>query len=200
MNVNQVSGYQNNYQPPEVSQAEALLASANPGQAAAETGAPDIFEKSRETKESYKPDRATIQKMMRESEQKIEEFRLLLEKIFNKQGLTFEQAFGMFRKSIEDGTLEVDEATRKQAQEDIAEGGYWSVEKTAERIFDFAVALSGGDPSKIELLRDAVTKGYEMAKESWGGELPEISQKTYDEVMRRFDAWAAETADKSTVA
>ena len=92
------------------------------------------------------------------------------------------------------GKFEVDEATKLQAQKDIAEDGYWGVNQTSDRIIDFAKALTGGDPSKIEDMRDAFKKGYEQAEKTWGGKLPEISKQTYDAVMEKFDKMAEEAA------
>ena len=36
-------------------------------------------------------------------------------------------------------------------------------------------------------MKDAFIKGYKQAEKQWGGELPEISKKTYDAVMEKFD-------------
>ena len=81
---------------------------------------------------------------------------------------------------------------KAQAQADIAEDGYWGVGQTSDRIIQFATALTGGDPDKIEAMRDAFKKGYAQAEKTWGGSLPEISQKTYDAVMEKFDKLAAD--------
>ena len=35
----------------------------------------------------------------------------------------------------------------------------------------------------------AFKKGFEQATKSWGKTLPDISQRTYDAVMKKFDAW-----------
>lgn len=145
----------------------------------------------------YTPDYTKIQEMLKENDEKVNSFRMLLEKLFNKQGMTFQQSIAELRSVLsKDGTklnIEVDEATRKKAEEDISEDGYWGVDKTAGRIMDFAKALSGGDPSKIETLRKAVQGAFKDAEKQWGSKLPEISQKTYDEVMNRFDKWAEES-------
>ena len=68
------------------------------------------------------------------------------------------------------------------------------MKQTSGRILDFATALTGGDPSKIEDMRKAFKKGYEQAEKTWGGELPEISKKTYDAVMAGFDKMAEDAA------
>lgn len=83
----------------------------------------------------------------------------------------------------------MDAATKAQAQEDVSEDGYWGVKQTSERILDFAKALTGGDPSKIDEMKAAFEKGFKAAEKLWGGELPEISQKTYDAVMKGFEEW-----------
>jgi hypothetical protein len=41
-------------------------------------------------------------------------------------------------------------------------------------------------------MREAFKKGYAQAEKTWGGSLPEISQKTYDAVMEKFDKLAAD--------
>ena len=96
------------------------------------------------------------------------------------------------------GNFTVDAATKAQAQADIAEDGYWGVEQTSDRILDFAKALTGGDPDKIEEMRDAFEKGFKQATDTWGDELPDISKKTYEATMEKFDKWAEEAAGKTT--
>ncbi len=92
-------------------------------------------------------------------------------------------------KFLASGEFTVDEETKKNAQEAISEDGYWGVSQTSDRIVDFAIALSGNDPSKAEELLDAFKKGFDEATKAWGKELPDISQKTYDAVLSKFDAW-----------
>jgi len=54
-----------------------------------------------------------------------------------------------------------------------------------------AKAIAGGDPDKIQQMRDAVEKGFSEAgvdfKKATDSELPQISEDTYAEVMKRFD-------------
>ena len=69
----------------------------------------------------------------------------------------------------------------------MSEDGYWGVKQTSGRILDFAKALAGDDPEKMEKMRSAFEKGYKMAEKTWGGELPEISKQTYEAVMKGFD-------------
>jgi hypothetical protein len=87
--------------------------------------------------------------------------------------------------------VEIDSETRSAAQAAIGEGGAFSIEAVATRLLDFAVAISGGDPSRIDVLRRAVERGFEAAERQWGGTLPEISQRTREAVMEGFDQWQA---------
>jgi len=71
----------------------------------------------------------------------------------------------------------------------VEEGGYYSAEATSDRLVEFAMNISGGDVSKADMLMDAMKKGFELAADTWGGELPEISQNTYDLAVEKFEAW-----------
>ena len=82
-----------------------------------------------------------------------------------------------------------DPETIEQAKKDIAEDGEWGVEKTSERMFQMAKALSGDDPSKADEMIAAVQKGLKQATEAWGEDLPEISQKTVDATIKKLQDW-----------
>lgn len=82
-----------------------------------------------------------------------------------------------------------DPETIEQAKKDIAEDGEWGVEKTSERMFGMAKALSGDDPTKADEMIAAVKKGLKQANEAWGEDLPEISQKTVDATIKKLEAW-----------
>ena len=160
------------------------------------TDAGVIYEPSKETaaastKKTYKPDTATIAKLKADADARTEQLRSLVEKMMTKQGETYGKANDIW-SVLSSGNFTVDAATKAQAQADIAEDGYWGVSQTSSRILDFATALTGGDPSKIEEMRNAFKKGYAQAEKTWGGKLPEISQKTYDAVMEGFDKLAKE--------
>ena len=40
---------------------------------------------------------------------------------------------------------------------------------------------------KMEKMVDAFKKGFDQATKAWGRSLPDISQKTYDAVMKKFE-------------
>lgn len=81
--------------------------------------------------------------------------------------------------------------TPEQAYEMIGEDGFWGVERTAQRLFDMAYGLSGGDEDLMETMRGAVLDGFEAAERVWGSDLPQISQDTLSRTMELFDSWVA---------
>lgn len=92
-------------------------------------------------------------------------------------------------KFLASGDYTVDAATKKQAQEDISEDGYWGVKQTSQRLFDFASALAGDDVDKMKEMQAAVEKGYKLATKAWGKELPQISKDTFDATNKLFDEY-----------
>ena len=152
-----------------------------------------IYEKSTKTEASYskKPNTALIEKMKADAEQRTSQLRSLVEQMMTKQGIAIGTADDMW-KFLAKGDFTVSADVKAQAEADIAEDGYWGVEQTSDRIVDFAKALSGGDPEKADAMIEAFKKGFEEATKTWGDKLPDISQRTYDAVLEKMDAWKNE--------
>lgn len=146
---------------------------------------------SKTTKATYKQNTAIVDKLKADADARSAQLKSLVEKMMTKQGQTIGTADDMW-KFLASGNFTVDAATKAQAQEDISEDGYWGVEQTSDRILDFAKALTGGDPDLIDKMQKAFEKGFSAATKSWGKELPEISQKTYDAVIEKFETWRKE--------
>ena len=110
------------------------------------------------------------------------------------KGLTYDQIMKKYDGKLKEfyQNLQVDDTTRLRAQQDIAVDGFWGVKQTSERAIEFAKAISGGDPSKIALLRNSIIEGYNAAEKAWGGELPEISKQTQAATLKGLDEWAKE--------
>jgi len=143
------------------------------------------------TSKTYKPDTNLINKLKADADARTAQLRSLVEKMMVGQADTYGKANDIW-SFLRSGNYTVDPATKAQAQADIAEDGYWGVNQTSDRIIDFAKALTGGDPDKIEDMRSAFEKGFKKAGKTWGGDLPDISQQTYDAVMKKFDQMAEE--------
>jgi hypothetical protein len=78
------------------------------------------------------------------------------------------------------------------AKEMISEDGALGVKAVSDRIAGLAIAFTGGDTSKLPELKDAIEKGFGQAAKAFGGELPDICNRTHDEVMRKLDEWEAD--------
>ncbi len=91
-------------------------------------------------------------------------------------------------------TADLQSMTPDEAEKLIADDGYWGVEQTSNRIVDFATAQIGNDPSRLDKIKEAVMQGFNEAKKAFGGQLPDISQKTIDAVMSKLDKLATPPA------
>lgn len=111
--------------------------------------------------------------------------RNLVVKTLQEQGLELQFSTG-------DTEVNFNTMTQEEAQELVSEDGYFGVEKTSQRIVDFAINGFGNDPSKLQEMKDAIDEGFLGAQEAFGGALPEISQQTYDAIMEKLDAFAGQ--------
>lgn len=166
-----------------------------------------VYEKSEESTE--KPATYSINKMSKEDRDALitqlkedqaarqESLVNLVKQMMTKQAGTVTLAVGKENLSEEDessmwkfiasGEYTVDEATRKQAQEDISEDGYWGVKQTSQRLFDFASALAGDDVDKMKEMQKAMEKGFDEATKLWGKDLPQLSQDTLKATSQLFE-------------
>lgn len=142
--------------------------------------------------QTYKPDLEKIKQMKDETDLRmLDLFKNTVTDGFFKQFSGLKNALEKILQGekVEDLDISVTPESIEKAKVDIAAGGYYSAEATSDRFLDFAKALSGGDKTKGDQLLEAFKKGYEAAAEIWGGELPEISKKTYDMTLEKFDTW-----------
>lgn len=133
-------------------------------------------------KPKAKIDHETIQKLKVESEEAFNSLRQIVRELLSRQGMTFEEL-------KDTDTVIVDEQARLEAQKAIGEGGEFSPEKVSDHIFEFAKAISGGDKSKFETIKEAINKGFEAAEKAFGGKLPDISYETHDLIMEKLTNW-----------
>jgi len=143
---------------------------------------------------------ALIQKLQQDAENMKNNLLEIVRKSISKQNSIFAISTGEedLWKMIASGNFTATAEEIAKAKEDISEDGYWGVKQTSDRIVDFAIALSGGNTEKADLLLNAFKKGFEQATGVWGKELPDISQKTFDAVVEKFDQWKNGTYKSST--
>lgn len=137
---------------------------------------------------SSKDRSAIVAQLKADAQSRLDQMQSLVTQMFKKQGITIGNADDMW-KTLASGNFTADAETIAQAKKDIADDGYWGVSQTSDRIYDFALALSGGDEKKMQDMVKAVEKGFKEATKTWGKELPDISSQTYDAVMKKFDSW-----------
>lgn len=164
----------------------------------AEDKAPAASSESKKTqtaeKKNYTVDMDKVRAMKEEADLRmLELFKRTASQTTKKQVSGARQdASIMTLKLTDELSIEYSAEDVKQAQEDIAPGGYWSADETSNRLVEFAKALSGGDPEKAGMLKDAFEQGFREIEEMFGGTLPDISYETYDLTMDKFDQWANE--------
>lgn len=144
----------------------------------------------------YTQNTKLVKQLQEDSNNRLSQLQDLVYKLISKQGTVAKNTEDIW-SLLQKGDITVDQETADAAKEEISEDGYWGVNQTSDRILSFAKALTGGDPSKIDAMQEAFQKGYEEAAKAWGKDLPEISSKTYDAVIEKFDAWRKES-DPST--
>ncbi len=150
-------------------------------------------------KKNYKMDTEKVAALKAQFSQQSSSFQAMISKMFEDQGITAFQAKNTDLSDLFDKVV-VDAETQKKAAESISEEGYFGVKKTAARIIEFAKALAGDDPSKIDALKSAFERGFRAAERRFGGTLPEISYKTKEAVLKGFDEWENPSTNKEGTA
>ncbi len=153
-----------------------------------------------EKKAGYKVDKEKVNELISQHKSNIAAFQKMVNVAISKQsnsslvgGIDISTTNGILKlkSMIENGDLKVDAETSKAAQDAIGPNGEWGVEAVSDRIVNFAKAISGGDPKQYDKLKKAIDKGFEEAYGVWGGKekMPAITQKTYEETMRKMEEW-----------
>jgi len=154
-----------------------------------------VYEKSNLSIGNYKVDNeALIEKLKADTEQRTLQLKSLVEQMMQKQGAAIGKSDSMW-SFLASGNFTVTADVKAQAQADIAEDGYWGVNQTSDRIVEFAKALTGGDAAKADEMLEAFKKGFQQATKAWGKELPDISSKTYNAVVEKFEKWKNDTEE-----
>ena len=79
------------------------------------------------------------------------------------------------------------ELSQEEATELVSEDGFFGITQTSERIANFVINGAGGNESTMRAGREGMLLGFAQAEEMWGGELPEISQKTMQAAIEMLD-------------
>ncbi len=130
---------------------------------------------------------AVVEKLMGESNDILGTVQSLVTDLLKRQGYTVDQLKGGQVKEIKVDQTAIDEANKL-----IGPGGDLSPEKVSDRIVDFSIAAFGGDKSKIDIIRNAIDRGFGEAQKMLGGQLSDVSKKTYEMIQDKLNKWVNE--------
>jgi hypothetical protein len=74
-----------------------------------------------------------------------------------------------------------------RAREMVGENGPFSPANVAGQIVGFVSEMSNGDQARTERFREAVQEAFAKLASMSGGEMPELTQKTYHAVMESLE-------------
>ena len=117
-----------------------------------------------------------------------------LENFGLQQPKSFEAVYADFQKTLESIGYEgkpIAELSQDEAAGLVAEDGIFGIAKTSERLSQFVLNGAGDDIDMLRAGRAGIIAGYNEAQKLWGGELPEISQKTLEKALEQIDAHIA---------
>ena len=92
----------------------------------------------------------------------------------------------------------ITELSVDEANELIADDGFFGIDKTSQRVADFVFNFSGDDIELLEKGREGIVTGFEEAKEMWGDELPQISYDTQAKTLELIDEKIAQLKEETT--
>jgi len=106
------------------------------------------------------------------------------------QNVDFKEAkndFDSFLKDIGYNGKPIAELSKDEAAELVSEDGIFGIKQTSERIANFVINGANGDEDRLRAGREGMLQGFKDAEKMWGGELPEISQKTMQAALEMVD-------------
>jgi len=95
--------------------------------------------------------------------------------------------FQTFLKGIGYEGKPIAELSQEEAAELVSEDGLFGITQTSERIANFVINGAAGDEDRMRAGREGMIQGFKEAEAMWGGELPEISQKTMAKAIEMVD-------------
>jgi hypothetical protein len=77
--------------------------------------------------------------------------------------------------------------SQDEAAKLVSEDGIFGIEQTSQRITNFVLAGADGNADLLRAGREGILRGFAQAEQMWGGELPEISQKTIEKTLEMVE-------------
>ena len=102
----------------------------------------------------------------------------------------FTKDYDEFQSFLQDIGYEgkpIAELSQDEAADLVSEDGFFGISQTSDRIADFVINGANGDEDLLRAGREGMLQGFKEAEQMWGGELPEISQKTMQAAIEKID-------------
>lgn len=102
----------------------------------------------------------------------------------------FTKAYDQFQSFLQDvgySGKPIAELSQDEAAELVSEDGVFGISQTSERIANFVINGAAGNEDMLRAGREGMLQGFKEAEAMWGGELPEISQKTMQASIEMVD-------------
>jgi hypothetical protein len=106
------------------------------------------------------------------------------------QEVDFAQEYQDFQSFLSEIGYEgkpIAELSQDEAAALVADDGIFGIAQTSERIANFVINGANGDEDRLRAGREGMLQGFKEAEAMWGGELPEISQKTMQAAVEMVD-------------
>ena len=97
------------------------------------------------------------------------------------------EEFQKFLKEIDYGGKPIAKLSQEEAAALISEDGIFGIKKTSQRIANFILDTGQNNETLLRAGREGMLQGFEMARQIWGGPLPEISQLTIQKATEIVD-------------
>lgn len=81
----------------------------------------------------------------------------------------------------------ITELTKDEAKDLVSGEGFFGITKTSNRVANFVFNFSGDNLDLLQKGREGIVQGFEEAKKLFGGELPDISNKTQEKTLALID-------------
>jgi len=97
------------------------------------------------------------------------------------------EEFQSFLKDVAYSGKPIAELSQDEASELVSEDGLFGITQTSQRVANFVISGAGDNADRMRAGREGMLLGFQQAQEMWGGELPEISQKTMKATIEMVD-------------
>jgi len=88
-------------------------------------------------------------------------------------------------------SVKIEGLSQEEAKELVSEDGFFGINQTAKRVFDFVIKGAKDNPDLLKAGREGVIQGLKDAENEWGGKLPDIAYKTQTKTLQMIDEYMA---------